>query len=171
VVPSRFHGMTQTNRPLYKKPDGADDWMLTAPEVHAKYIQDADRKSMGKLRRTAQLMKFWRDCRTPKVPLSSFHIEMLLASFRICEGVKSYTECVTELFQLLAQRECQAIRDPLQIAGHIGAIRGAQQRETALRSIAYSRDHAKEALYAERHTCVQEAKRQWDIVFHGNFPR
>jgi Second Messenger Oligonucleotide or Dinucleotide Synthetase domain len=171
VVPSRFHGMTQANRPIYKMPDGGDDWMLTAPELHAKYIQEADGKSMGKLRGTAQLMKFWRECRTPKVPLSSFHIEMLLASFRICEGVKSYAECVTEVLQLLAQRECQAFRDPLQIAGRIGATRSVLQRETTLRSIVYSRDHAKDALYAERHASVQEAKRQWDIVFNGHFPR
>jgi len=171
VVPSRFHGMTQGNWPIYKMPDGGGDWMLTVPELHAKYIQEADAKSMGKLRRTAQMMKFWRGRRTPNVPLSSFHIEMLLASFRICEGVKSYAECVTELLQLLAQRECQAFRDPLQIAGHIGATRSFQQRETALRSIVYSRDHAKEALYAERQRDVQEAKRQWDIVFKGYFPR
>ena len=170
VVPTRFHQMTQKNWPIDKMPDGAGDWMLTSPELHAKYIEEADAKSGGKLRRTAQLMKFWRECRTPKVPLSSFHIEMLIASSRISEGAKSYAECVTELLQLLAQRECQAFRDPLQITGNIGATRSFQQRETTLRSIVYSRDHAKDALYAERHGNVQEAKRQWDIVFNGQFP-
>ena len=170
VVPSRFHGMTHVNRPIYRMPDGNGDWMLTSPESHAGYIAEADGKSVGKLRRTAQLMKFWRQCRTPSVPLSSFHIEMLLAASRICEGARSYATCVTELFQLLAQRECQGFRDPLQISGNIGATRSFQQRELALRSIAYSRDHAKEALSAERGN-VSEAKRQWDIVFNGNFPR
>ena len=171
VVPTTFHGMTQENWPVYKMPDGAGNWMQTSPELHAKYIKEADDKSRGKLRRTAQLMKFWRECRSPKVPLSSFHIEMLLASSRLCEGAKGYAECVTELLQLLAQRECQAFRDPLQISGNIGATRSFQQRETALRSIVYSRDHAKDGLYAERHGNVQEAKRQWDIVFNGQFPR
>jgi hypothetical protein len=95
---------------------------------------------------------------------------MLLASSRICEGAKAYAECVTELLQLLAQRECQAFRDPLQITGNIGATRSLQQRETALRSIIYSREHAKDALYAERQGDIQEAKRQWDIAFNGQFP-
>jgi hypothetical protein len=171
VVPVRFQGMTQTNRPIYKMPDGSGGWMLTVPELHAEYIREADGKSMGKLTRTAQLMKYWRGCRTPSVPLSSFHIEMLLASFRICEGVKSYTECVTELLQLLAQRECQGVRDPLGIAGYIGATRSLQQRETAWRSIVYSRDHAKEALYNERQQNDLKSKRQWDIVFNGRFPK
>jgi hypothetical protein len=170
VVPTTFHGMTQKNWPVYRMPDGAGNWMETSPELHAQYIKEADDRSGGKLRRTAQLMKFWRECRSPKVPLSSFHIEMLLASSRICEGPKAYAQCVTELLQLLAQRECQAFRDPLQITGNIGATRSLQQRETALRSISYSRDHAKDALYAERHGDNQEAKRQWDIVFNGQFP-
>lgn len=170
VVPTRFHGMTPKNWPIYKMPDGGGDWMLTSPELHAQYIKEADGKCVGKLRRTAQLMKFWRECRSPKVPLSSFHIEVLLAFSRICEGAKSYAECVTELLQGLAQRECQAFRDPLQITGNIGATRSFQQRETTLRSIVYSRDHAKDAVYAERHGNVQEAKRQWDIVFNGEFP-
>lgn len=57
-------------------------------------------------------MKFWRQCRTPGVPLSSFHIEMLLATSGICDGPKGYAACITELLQLLAQRECQGFRDP-----------------------------------------------------------
>jgi len=170
VVPATFQGMTPNNWPVYNMPDGLGNWMQTSPEIHGKYVKEADRKSGGKLRRTAQLMKFWRECRSPKVPLSSFHIEMLLASSRICEGAKGYADCVTELLQLLAQRECQAFRDPLQITGNIGATRSFQQRETALRSVVYSRDHAKDALYAERHGDVHEAKRQWDIVFNGQVP-
>jgi hypothetical protein len=133
VVPTRFHGMTPKNWPIYKMPDGAGDWMLTSPELHAQDIKEADDKCVGKLRRSAQLMKGWRECRSPEVPLSSFHIEVLLAFSRICEGAKSYAECVTELLQLLAQRECQAFRDPLQITGNIGATRSFQQRETTLR--------------------------------------
>lgn len=31
VIPGRFHGMTQANRPVYKMPDGAGGWMLTSP--------------------------------------------------------------------------------------------------------------------------------------------
>ena len=77
---------------------------------------------------------------------------------------------VTELLQLLAQRECQAFRDPMQISGNMGATRSFQQRELGLDSIIYSRDRAKEALSAERSN-IPEAKWHWDIVFHGQFPR
>lgn len=171
VVPATFHGMTQANWPTYAMPDGFGGWMRTSPELHAKYIKEADDRSGGRLKRAAQLMKFWRECRTPRVPLSSFHIEMLLASSRICEGAKGYALILTELLQLLAKRQCHGLRDPCEIAGTIGATRSLQQREPTLRSIVYSRDHAKEALSAERRTSIQKAKRQWDIVFNGQFPR
>jgi len=170
VVPAIFHGMSPKNWPIYKMPDGAGGWMQASPEIHAQYIKRADDKSGGKLRRVAQLMKFWRECRSPRIPLSSFHIEMLLASYDICAGIKSYAECITETLQTLAQRQCQALQDPLGIAGNIGATRSVSQRETTLTSVIYSRDHAKDALYGERHSNVAEAKRQWDITFNGQFP-
>lgn len=170
VVPGFFAEMTSQNWPLYSMPDGAGRWMRTCPELHNVYIKQKDDASGGKLRRSAQLIKFWRECRSPTIPLTSFHIEMLLAANGVCEGIKSYADCITETLQLLAQRECQALRDPLGIAGDIFATRSYQQRETTLRSIVYSRDHAKAALRAEQYGNVSEAKRQWDIVFNGKFP-
>ncbi len=170
VVPAIFWGINEKQWPLYQMPDGAGTWMQTSPPTHNRYIKHMDSRSGGKLHRTAQLLKFWKNCRTPQVPLSSFHIEMLLGSGRICEGTKSYAACVTETLQLLAARECQALRDPLGIAGNIGATRSYFQRETALRSVVYSRDHAKDALRAEALGDTREAKRQWNIVFNGQFP-
>ena len=96
---------------------------------------------------------------------------MLLAANNICVGVKSYAECVTETFQLLAERQCQGLRDPLGISGNIGATRSVSQRETALDSVIYSRDQAKVALLAAREGDLEEARRHWNIVFNDNFPR
>ena len=47
VVPASFHGMTQQNWPIYKMPDGSGNWMLTSPELHARYIKEADDKGVG----------------------------------------------------------------------------------------------------------------------------
>jgi hypothetical protein len=116
-------------------------------------------------------MKYWRECRTPRVPLSSFHIEMLLASEGICAGVKSYAACVTETLQLIAERECRALQDPLGIAGHIRAVQTEAQRESSLASVRYSRDHAKDGCLSDYAGNTNEAWRQWDIVFNYTFPK
>ncbi len=171
VVPSFFAGMTSANRPMYSIPDGRGEWMKTSPAHHNAYIQQADESSRSKLRGTAQLLKFWRECRQFPVPISSFHIELVLASESTCRGIKSYAECLTEVLQGLAQRECRGLQDPLGISGLVPAVKSTARREQALDSVKYSRDHAKLALLAERQGDLREAHRQWDIVFRGYFPK
>ncbi len=171
VVPAFFWGTGPRNWPVYQIPNGDGGWMETGPEIHGKFIRDAGEKSRGKLPRTVQVLKLWRECRTPRVPLSSFHLELLLADHAICEGAKSYSQCVTEAFQLLAQRECRAYRDPMKVSGNVAAVKSEFQRELTVRSVIYSRDHAKAALYAESLGDHTEAQRQWNIVFNGYFPR
>jgi hypothetical protein len=171
VVPAVFEGMLPNNWPRYVIPDGNGGWMPSCPELHNKYIREADARSGSKLHRVAQLVKYWRECRSPRVPLSSFHIEMLLASEGLCTGVKSYAACVTETLQLIAERECRALQDPLGIAGHIRAVKTEAQRESSLASVRYSREHAKDGCLSDYAGNVNEAWRQWDIVFNHTFPK
>jgi hypothetical protein len=170
VVPAVFDQM-KGSRPQYLIPDGEGAWMPTSPEGHNAYIATADRQSGGKLRRVAQLVKFWRQCGSTRLALSSFHIEMLLASTGLCNGVKSYAACVTEVLQNLANRECRALHDPLGIAGLIPAVKTESQREDVLTSVRYARDHAKDACVADYSGESEDAWRQWNIVFRENFPR
>lgn len=171
VVPSAFaEFVTEHQWPTYWIPDGAGGWMKTSPGLHNAYIKREDDAAGGKLKNTARLLKYWRECRSPRIPVSSFHIEMILASSGICKGVKSYASCVTELLQNLAARECRAVQDPFGVSGYIPAVRTDNQRESASTSVKYSRDHAKDALSAEYNRDTLEALRQWDIVFNSLFP-
>jgi predicted nucleotidyltransferase len=170
VVPAVFHHMLN-GRPQYLIPDGEGDWMVTSPERHNLFIREANERSQSKLRRVAQLVKFWRQCASTRFALSSFHIELLLASSTICRGVKSYAACLTEVLQLLAQRECRGLQDPLGISGLIPAVKTESQREEALASVRYARDHAKDACVADYAGDFKEAWRQWNIVFNEQFSR
>ncbi len=170
VVPAAWAGFSSAyKRPLYLIPDGNGDWMQTSPEIHNGFIATKSQESRGKLRGVAQLFKYWRVCRDPAIPISSFHIEMVLASEGVCGGVKSYAECITEMLQKMAERDCAGIRDPYGISGNISAAQTEAQRATAVASVKNSREHAKAALYAERSGNMKEALRQWDIVFNYNF--
>lgn len=169
VVPGVFEEMHE-KWPVYSIPDGAGGWMRTSPTLYDAYILQANRQSGGKLIQVAQLMKFWRECREPRVPLSSFHIEMILASEEVCKGVKSYSECMLDILRSLSGRECRAMQDPYRIGGNIPAVKTLGQRERAQSSIVSSRDHAQWAREAELRYNVEEARRQWDIVFNGSFP-
>lgn len=167
VVPAAWAGFSTTyKRPLYLIPDGNGDWMQTCPEIHNGFIAAKNQESRGKMRAVAQLFKYWRVCRDPAIPISSFHIEMVLANEGVCTGVKSYAECMTEMLQKMAERGCAGIRDPYGISGNIPAAQTEAQRTLAVASVKNSRDHAKAALYAERNGNMREALRQWDIVFN-----
>ncbi|PTY01855.1 hypothetical protein DB347_25290 [Opitutaceae bacterium EW11] len=172
VVPAYFVGMTSDNRfPVYAMPDGSGGWMRVSPDAHASYISQADAQAAGKLRGTARIMKFWRSCRSPAIPLSSFHIEMILAQEAICAGVKTYATCFTELLMKLAARDCSALRDPLGIAGNIPAVKVPSMQQRVVDSVSNSRDHAKAAESSDYWGGTVEARRQWDIVFNGSFPK
>ena len=143
VVPAIFDSWISGQSPLYLIPDGDGWWMASAPDLHNKYIRTADEKSTGKLKRVAQLLKHWCNSRNVRIPISSFHIEILLAAEGICIGPKSYAACVTETLQLLAERGCRGMQDPLQISGLIPATKTEAQRESALAAVRNSREHAK----------------------------
>ncbi len=168
VVPAFFKGVTEQNWPLYSIPNGSSKWMEASPALHNAYIAQQDKigAGNGKIRGTARLLKYWRDSR----PISSFHIELLLASTGICTGVKSYADCVTETLQLLARQECRAVKDPMGVSGYVPAVKSESQRETILQSVRYSRDKALDALKADARGDINEARRLWDIVFRGDFP-
>jgi len=83
--------------------------------------------------------------------------------------VKSYAQCLRELLQSLANRECRGIQDPLRISGIVKCVKTEAQQESATRSVKASRDHALTARSYEGLN-ETEAKRQWNIVFNGNFP-
>jgi hypothetical protein len=169
VVPALFESFYQKQWPIYLIPDGNDGWMPTCPSLYDSYIEQAHIRSGRKLRCVAQLMKFWRTCRTPCIPLSSFHIEMLLANEDVCKVAKPYSECIRDVFRILTDRECRAIRDPYGIGGYISAAKTAAQCDTAFASVRNSREHANSAVEAETWS-VPESRRQWGIVFKNGFP-
>lgn len=170
VVPAIFWEMSQNRRPIYYMPDGSGGWMKTSPDSHNRYIGEANARSGGQLRYTVQLVKYWRACRTPRTPISSFHLDLLLAAERICEGAKTYSQCLYETFRLLNRRECRGLLDPLGISGYVEGVKMGAQREAAHRSVSYAYEHAAKARGAELRNNILEAIRQWDIVFNGNFP-
>jgi predicted nucleotidyltransferase len=169
VVPAVFHALVEKT-PVYLIPDGSGNWMMTSPQIHKRFIQVADLCSGGKLKNVVRLLKYWTACRATRLPLSSFHLELLLAASGICQGAKSLARCVTEALMLLEDRECRALQDPAKISGLIPAAATEAQRALLFRSVSYSAAHAEKALLAAQDGDTRSAIEQWSIVFNGCFP-
>jgi predicted nucleotidyltransferase len=171
VVPACYleHG-GRLNYPLYAIPDGRNGWMQTSPGAHNKFIADAEARSGGKLNYASQAFKVWRDSRAGTVPISAFHVELLLANDALADGARSYSSIFTQLLLVLARRECAALRDPIGVSGLIPACATEPKRRLAVRTVLDSARHAADALRAEERGDLREALRQWNIVFNGVFP-
>jgi hypothetical protein len=171
VVPGVWNGTTrQDGYPVFAIPDGNDGWLNTSPQRHNKYLGEKEQSSGHKFSRVIRLLKAWKYARIPNVPFLSFHVELLLAAEGTCEGIKSYAACLRDAFRLLRDREGRALNDPLGISGRIPIVYTDAQARNLVNHAAHAAEHADEAIWADSVGKVDEAFRQWRIVFNGAFP-
>lgn len=159
------------NYPIYFIPDGDGDWMPTSPQAHNKFINDADISSGGKLKQTAKLIKFWRECRTPAIPLNMFYMEMVLAYEEICQLDMSLGLCLNNALAHLANSACASLEDPLEVSRDIEAANSGAKIEIVNQSAHIFAKKAYTALFAEDEGDFEEAFRLWNLVFNGLFPK
>lgn len=172
VVPAIWEDQSGfKNYPVHLIPDGNGWWMPTSPSSHNVYLAFADRSAAGKLKYSAQIFKYWRMSRAVPVPISGFHVELLLAAERLCEGARTYSAITRDLLVRLSDRDCAALNDPLRISGRIRTAITEAKRESAARTVKDAAYHADLALAAEYAGNQPEASRRWNIVFNGSFPR
>jgi hypothetical protein len=174
VVPAFWIGMTRAKglekkRPLFKIPDGSGGWFDTSPAAHRTHLKAKDDACGGRLRRTAQILKFWAACRA-HVVLTSFHVELVLAESGICRAPGAYAKYLVDVFELLSERGCRSLQDPLGISRRIPAARTAGQVERTLTAVQGSLALARRARQEELGRNSAEAYALWGRVFNGNFP-
>lgn len=166
VVPA-IYGRFEEGRPIYVIPGGSDNWIDTSPERYKRIFQRANVASGGKLRRVSQLIRAWRFGRTPPFSLSSFYVDMLLATSGVAEGARSYGECLSLFFDELVRREARALRDPARIGGLISAAPSLAARERLLDGADLASNRASRALAYEDREKHDEARYLWGLMFNA----
>jgi predicted nucleotidyltransferase len=108
LVPGLFERFNEDRFPVFRIPGGSNEWIETSPAAHNKLFRLASLRSGGKLRLVSQLIKAWRFARKPPFSISSFYVDMLLASADIAGGVKSYGRCLYDFFGELLRRDSRS---------------------------------------------------------------
>ena len=170
VVPAGYFGPGLLNYPTFGIPNGAGDWMDTCPQLHNRFLREADEASGGKPKNVAKILKYWRGLRTTALGLSSFHLEMLLAAEGLCNGAKTYAQCVAEALQLLKSRACRALRDPLSVAGNIPCVSSESKRLLLHAAVSAAADRAERAQDMAVRGRQGPAYLLWNSVFNGTVP-
>lgn len=168
VVPAVYAGNHTDGNPIYKIADGGGGWIHTSPVAHGAYLDGIHKKSNDTLRDLIRFLKAWKYYRS--VPILSFHLEMFSGYCARNGGSINPGYGLKVMLGNLASRELSALNDPLGVSGRIPACRTQAQKDAALTSVNYARDHAQAAYTAEQNGDHKEAIRQWGIVFNGNFP-
>lgn len=170
VVPAVFSRFNKDGqRPVYLIPDGEGGWFETSPQVHDLYFAAAQLASCNKLRKVSQLIKAWKHARAVSLPIRSFYTDMVLAASGVCVGAKAYGQCLHDFFAALSRGACGYLQDPCGIAGQIVATDTETQWQSLVTAVEYAYSHAAAALSAQACNDVQEANRQWNLVFNGGF--
>lgn len=171
VVPGFYNGTTALDGyPVFAIPDAMGAWQDTSPQRHGKFIKEENERSRYTLSPTIRLLKRWKYSRNPAVPCLGFHIELLLAKEAVCVGARKYGECLLDAFRLIRDRDGSQLNDPLGISGRIPAVYTDAQASSLYKAAAYAADHAARAVDAEEGGNVDEAYRQWQIVYNQEFP-
>jgi predicted nucleotidyltransferase len=168
IVPALFLRFQDKN-PVYRIPDGSGGWLETSPSAHSAWLRQQNLRSAGKQNRIARLLKYWKHCRGNTQPLSSFYLEIWLASSGVCRGVRSYSEILCDVFNRLDRESLKRIADPVGISGWLYPTKTAPQLEAIRTAIGTSAYHAAAAVSAEARSDNEEANRQWGLVFNGCF--
>lgn len=168
VVPAIFQRFNK-GRPVYLIPDGMGDWFETSPQTHDRYFAEAHDRSGKKLAKVSQLLRWWKHARNPSLPIRSFYIDMVLAATSLCGPAKTYASCLRDFFFTVSRGRCGALPDPCGIAGAIEATDTDVQRDLLRRAVEYALGHADAAIAAEARRDFEEANRQWNLVFNGEF--
>jgi hypothetical protein len=170
VVPARFDDALESGWPLYRIPSDVDHWLATSPELHNKYIAEGNERAGGKLKSVVRILKYWKVCRVPQLPLNAFHLELLLAKHGTCNGGRTLAQCVADALSLVQQRSGRALQDPCSISGNISAAATNSKVDRLVAAVCASAGRAQEAVRCESFGNIGEALRLWGLVFNGRFP-
>lgn len=172
IVPAIYQGLDSSNKyAIYAIPDGEGWWMYTSPQAHNKFIAAQDARSKGKLKQTIKLIKYWRDCRQPSIPLNTFHLELLLAKERTLIGKMNLATCFHNTLMLLHTRKCRGLMDPIGISNLVEASKTKIKLAKVKKTVDSWTDRTYKACRAEREGNIKEAFRLWNLVFNKSFPK
>lgn len=151
--------------PVYSIPDEDRRWIEASPERNNALFSEANTRCGAKPRSISRLIKTWQFARSPPLRISAFYVDMLLATSEIAWGVKSYGQCLSDLFSELLRREMRGLLDPAGASSVIVANSSSAVIEQLCFAVKDAGKQAQFALEAQTRGENAEANRRWKVLF------
>jgi hypothetical protein len=127
----------------YWIPDPTGDWMKSYPKDHNNYVNEANKKHPGDVKKLVRLAKAWKYKRN--VPVSSCYLEMRAAKYLEAE---KYVDLVQDVYYLLKHLEdiqLASLNDPTGLGSRFNAYSSESNRNDALSKLSTAVARAKNA--------------------------
>lgn len=150
---------------VYKLPAGDGSWIDTAPFIASQWYADRHRELGYQLSPVVRLLKAWNRAHSRR--LRSFHLETVAATVFGQLGT-DHRVAVQRFFEWSQNR--LSVSDPGRQSGDLSSYLSWSARQDVIQSLESARTRVANAVAAEQRADHTEAKRQWAIVFGGDFP-
>ncbi len=160
-----FYNSIFRNQEGYVIPYGDGKWIRTDPYEHHDFMAMRNQALKNHLKPLVRLLKRWNRVHSSR--LKSFHLEMTTQD---TFGVLSGNMRLNLVFFFREAGRHLHVKDPAGYSGDLAASLTRKQQDDIKQSFASALDHAKRAQDADESGEVEEALRQWRIVFGDEFP-
>ncbi len=170
IVPADFITRDKDGNHIYEIANGDGGWMRSSPDAHNNYVDEVDRKfdGNGEVKRLVRFLKAWKYyC---GVPIKSFYLELFVTRYASQKSSITYSKDVRNILACLWNEQLAALKDPKGISGRVPSCSSEAQKVDALSKLGTAFERAEEAREAEKTGEIQDAFRQWNLVFARKFP-
>lgn len=153
----------------YLLPDGLSGWNETNPKYHTQLILKRDSELSQKLKPLIKLAKTWNNANGHH--LQSFHLEMMIEKmWRNATYIPTWANGFKQTLATLPRWLNTNFMDPWDSSNQIDLYITRATQQQLIRMLEEDSDRAENAMYYESVNNVDEAFRQWGIIFRDVFP-
>lgn len=150
-------------------PSVGEGWMLSSPDAHLAYVNEANKRPDGGAKALARLLKGWKYAN--EVPISSFYLEMRAAMYMRTQSTFIPYMDTRIILQSLWYDQCASVADPSGLADTIRAFSSEENRTSALKQLLDARIYAELAEDAYGKGDTESSSSYWSKVFGWRFPQ
>lgn len=147
--------------------DKKGGWMKSSLGAHIDYVNQEDRRLIGKLKPLIRKIKAWKFYNN--VPIYSFYLELRVTKYAEKESSFVYDIDLRQIMKYLYDNDLPQIQDPMGVSGCIKACKSDTKRTQALSKLSTGFIGADKA-YANRENNINDAFYWWNMFFNGMFP-
>lgn len=168
IVPAFYESGSSTSDGTFKIPGRRDEWVLSSPGSHNRYVADVNKSLNARLKPLIRLVKAWKYAKD--VPVSSFYLEMRTTNHMEGDSYVLYDLDLPSTLRHILATDVADMNDPTGSVGRIPACSSEDNRAATRAKLRSAINALEKADECRRSGDWQGYWYQMYLVFGTNFP-